>query len=135
MKNATPRMRLACILVLTLTAPAFGQQAAKGLFNPEANVQYAATYIDRGLAKQKKGDLDGATADYNQAIRLKPDYAQAYDNRGNVKLKRNDLDGAIADFDQAIRLDRNYALAYRNRGNAKRKKGDVEAARSPSGRS
>jgi hypothetical protein len=72
MKNATPRMRLAFISCLDLMLPvlAFGQQAAKGLFNPEGNVQNAATYNDRGLAKQKKGDPDGAMADYNRAIKL-----------------------------------------------------------------
>jgi hypothetical protein len=45
MKNATPRMRLACILVLTLTIAAFGQQAAKDLFNPEANAQNAVVTL------------------------------------------------------------------------------------------
>ena len=71
MKNATPRMVLACILILMLPVVAFGKQAAKGHFNPEANVQNAVTYDSRGLAKEKKGDLDGAMADYNQAIKLK----------------------------------------------------------------
>jgi len=28
-----------------------------------------------GLAKERKGDLDGALADYNQAIQLNPKYA------------------------------------------------------------
>jgi hypothetical protein len=64
MKNATPRMRLAFILVLMLPVAAFGQQADKAL-NPEGNVQN-----DRGIAKQHKGDLDGAMADFNQAIKL-----------------------------------------------------------------
>src|SRR5215468_2684176 len=121
MKNATSRMRLACILVLTLTVPGFGQ-AAKGLSNPEANVQYAATYIDRGLAKQKKGDLDGAMADYNKAIELNPKSATAYNNRGAIRSTKGDLNGALGDFNQAIRLNPNYALPYNNRGNVKLKK-------------
>ena len=73
-------------------------------FNPEPNVQNARTYRDRGLAKQKKGDLDGAMADFNQAIQLNPQYGLAYRNRGNAKRKKGDLDGAIADFNQAIKL-------------------------------
>jgi hypothetical protein len=43
MKNATQRMRLACLLVLTMTVAAFGQQTA----NQEANAQHASTYNDR----------------------------------------------------------------------------------------
>jgi hypothetical protein len=57
MKNLALRMVLACILVLISQIAAFGQEAAKGLFNPEANVQNAITYDSRGLAKEKKGDL------------------------------------------------------------------------------
>jgi Flp pilus assembly protein TadD len=33
-------------------------------------VQNASTYEARGLAKERKGDLDGAMADYNQAIKF-----------------------------------------------------------------
>jgi tetratricopeptide (TPR) repeat protein len=33
-------------------------------------------------------DLDGAIADYNEAIRLKPDYAGAFNNRGNVRRRK-----------------------------------------------
>jgi tetratricopeptide (TPR) repeat protein len=71
-------------------------------FKPEANAENAGTYNARGFAKQKKGDLDGAMADYNQAIKLDPKFAGAYNNRGNIKLKKNDLNGAMADYNQAI---------------------------------
>ncbi|MDP6380923.1 MAG: tetratricopeptide repeat protein, partial [Phycisphaerae bacterium] len=37
----------------------------------------AETWYNRGLVKSKKGDHDGAFADYNEAIRLKPDWAEA----------------------------------------------------------
>jgi hypothetical protein len=60
MKNATPRMRLACILVLMLPVLAFGQQAAKGLFNPEANVENAVTYDSRGNSQGEEGRSGGS---------------------------------------------------------------------------
>jgi Flp pilus assembly protein TadD len=41
----------------------------------------AAAYYNRGLAKQNKGDLNGAFADYNQAIKLDAKNAIAYNNR------------------------------------------------------
>jgi tetratricopeptide (TPR) repeat protein len=57
----------------------------------------AVDYYNRGLAKQDKGDLDGAIADYNRAIELDPKYFFAYNNRGNAKKDKDDLDGAIGD--------------------------------------
>ena len=50
--------------------------------------------------------LEGAMADYNKAIELKPDFAEAYNNRGNLKTKMNDLQGALIDFDKAIEYAR-----------------------------
>ena len=123
------RIRLLWILVWIPTVAAFGQQAAKDLANPDANVQNAISYNDRGIAKQRKGDLGGALADYDQAIKLNPKNAFAYNNRGTAKEKKGDLDGALADYNQAIQLDPKYAAAYKDRGNAKRKKGDLQGAR------
>jgi tetratricopeptide (TPR) repeat protein len=36
----------------------------------ELNPQYGLPYRNRGNAKRKKGDLDGAIADFNRAIEL-----------------------------------------------------------------
>jgi tetratricopeptide (TPR) repeat protein len=49
-------------------------------------------------------DLDGAIADYDQAIKLNPKFGLAYKNRGKAKQEKGDLDGAIADFNRAIKL-------------------------------
>jgi tetratricopeptide (TPR) repeat protein len=98
------------------------------LFNSTIDTQNAVTYFDRGLAKQKKGDLDGAMADYNQAIKLNPNDAAAYNARGVLRKKKSDLDGAMADYNQAIKLDPKFAFAYNNRGNVSRKKGDLNGA-------
>jgi tetratricopeptide (TPR) repeat protein len=45
----------------------------------------AEGFVNRGLAKYNLGDYQGAIADYNQAIQIKPDDAVAYNNRGNAK--------------------------------------------------
>jgi len=100
MKDLAPRIVLACLLILMPTVATFGQQTA----NPEANVQNARTYHERGLARQKKGDLNGALIEYNQAIKLNPKNATAYKDRGNAKRKQGDLQGAKADFNQASKL-------------------------------
>jgi tetratricopeptide (TPR) repeat protein len=98
------------------------------LFNSTAERQNAVSYFDRGFAKQKKGDLDGAIADYIQAIKLNPKDVSAYNNRGNVKFTKGDLNGAMADYNQAVRLNPKYAVAYNNLGNVKQKKGDLDGA-------
>jgi tetratricopeptide (TPR) repeat protein len=88
------------------TAGAADEHRATGnsLFNSTADTQNAIPYFGRGNVKLKKGDLNGALADFNQAIQLNPEYGLAYRNRGRAKEKKGDVNGAIADYDQAIKL-------------------------------
>jgi tetratricopeptide (TPR) repeat protein len=65
----------------------------------------------RGLAYQRKDDLDRAIADYGEAIRLDPEYAEAYYGRGLTYRNKGDLERAIADYSEAIRLDPKLAAA------------------------
>jgi tetratricopeptide (TPR) repeat protein len=86
--NYANRFLLLAAIVLTTATTAFCDKAED--------------IVNRGLAKQRKGDLDGAIADYTKAIELKPDLAVAYVNRGNAKQAKSDLDGAIADFTGSV---------------------------------
>jgi len=54
-----------------------------------------------------KEDYDMAMADYNQAIRLKPQDPDAYQLRGMAYFQKKDLDRTIADFEAALRLNPN----------------------------
>jgi tetratricopeptide (TPR) repeat protein len=88
----------------------------------------ARDYCNRGVARQKKGDLDGALADYNRAIELNPQDATPYNNRGLVKATKGDLDGALADYDRAVQLSpRNYQI-HGHRGIVRQRKGDLDGA-------
>ena len=88
----------------------------------------AIFYYNRGIAKQVKGNLDGAIADYDRAIELNPRYAHAYTNRGRAKRVKGNLDGALADYDRAIELDPDDVRAYCNRGFAKWTMGHLDDA-------
>jgi tetratricopeptide (TPR) repeat protein len=62
--------------------------------------------INLGIALANTGDLDGALAVYQEAIRLKPDFAMAYNNRGNTYAALEQFDKAVADFSKALELQR-----------------------------
>jgi lipoprotein NlpI len=84
-------------------------------------------HYKKGLAKQEKGDLDGAIAEFTKAIELKPDYAQAYAIRGLAEQYKGNLEGAIADFTKAIELkldNPHLAVVFYSRGLARQYKGD-----------
>jgi len=81
----------------------------------------ATIFFYRGTAKNDLKDYQAAIADYDEAIRLKPDYAGAFHNRGISKFNMKDNPGAIADFDEALRLKPDDAGALHNRGVAKLK--------------
>lgn len=62
-------------------------------------------YFTRGYAKELKGDLDGAVADYTHAIANNPARAaMAYGARGNIRRARGDLTGAIADYQHKYQI-------------------------------
>ena len=78
----------------------------------------AEAFVNRGDAyRLRENDIDRALADYDQAIRLKPDFALAFASRGFVYLfARRRLDQAVADFNEAIRTDPASANVFYYRG-------------------
>ena len=84
------------------------------ILNPR--ITPAPVYLDRGVARSKLGDYQGAIVDYTEAISHGFTYANVYYNRGNCHGKLSNYHEAIADLNQAIKLDPNYARAYYKRG-------------------
>jgi tetratricopeptide (TPR) repeat protein len=90
---------------------ALNQQAV-----PDQIVEPADIYFYRGNAYISKNEMDRAVADYDQAIKIKPDFAPAYQNRGAVYLTKSDTTRAISDYDRAITIRPESAESYNNRG-------------------
>jgi tetratricopeptide (TPR) repeat protein len=85
-------------------------------------------YFDnRGLSYAANNDYDRAIADYNEAIRIKPQ-ANFYTNRGDSYIGKGDYDRAIDNYDRALKLNPGFYLAYNNRAVAWRRKGDIDRA-------
>jgi len=97
----------------------------------------AIARVGRALALDRKGDLDGALADFTEAIRLDPDDSLALSDRGVLWREKGDIDRAIADFTAAIGRDplprsevggRGHVNVYANRGLAYWARGDLDHA-------
>ena len=63
----------------------------------------AYPYNFRGVARQERGDFEGALADYSEAIRLQPQYATAYYHRGVLKELQGNYTAAIADYQNYLK--------------------------------
>lgn len=83
---------------------------------PNMQLPLASAYTQRGVLKQSKGDSDGALADFNKAIEIKPDFTEVYCVRGYVKQCKGDLDGAFIDYNKVIEMNPRLALVYSMRG-------------------
>ncbi|WP_375461371.1 tetratricopeptide repeat protein [uncultured Enterovirga sp.] len=126
-------MRLPAILLalaLSLPASADDRSACGDTTGPAAiaacdraiaserfsGIDLAKLHTNRGVERKRAGDLDGALADYTDAIRLNPTDPFAFNNRANTRRDKGDLTGAIADYAEALRVHPGYTGGYVNRG-------------------
>lgn len=84
-------------------------------------------YYNLGLSLYDKGDLEGAIANYTQAIKLNPRSADAFYNRGLAYYDNEDYSNAIGDYTKSLQINP-QADAYNNRGLAYEKYGNRTAA-------
>lgn len=76
----------------------------------------AIAYESRGKAHIDAGALRSALADFNEAVRLRPDSGSAFAGRGQAKFLAGNLIDAIADYGEAIRHSPGSADFYVERG-------------------
>lgn len=92
--------------------------------------EVVATHVNRGILRLRRGMIDAAIADFDQAIALGPDQAEAYLNKG-AALMRRDNQSAEAVQLFTIALERNTsrpALAHYGRAIANETLGNIPAA-------
>lgn len=88
-----------------------------------------ATYVNRGILRMRLGDLDGAVADFDQAIARDPDQAEAYLNKGMAFIKLEEEAAAVPLFTAAIeKKTRKPAIAYFGRAVAHELTGEIRQA-------
>jgi Flp pilus assembly protein TadD len=73
-------------------------------------------YHNRGLAFNRRGEIDRAIEDYHKAISLNPRYPDAHSNLGIALYQKGLVDQAIAEYRVAIQLDPRNANAHKNMG-------------------
>jgi tetratricopeptide (TPR) repeat protein len=61
--------------------------------------------LRRADAKRSRGDLEGARANLDEALRLAPQAVEGLAARGDVRRRLGDFEGALEDFDAALALD------------------------------
>jgi len=98
----------------------------------EALTEYeiVATYVNRGILKLRRGQVDAAIADFDLAIARDPREPESYLNKGMASLRLpNGWTQAVPLFDTAIqRRTRRPAIAYYGRAVAHELGGEVKLA-------
>ena len=85
-----------------------------------------AALQQRGAAYTSQQKFPEAIADFNEALKMKPNDPGIYERRAYVEMKMNDLDKALADYSEAIKLNPNEVRYYLYRGYIYERKRDVK---------
>ena len=64
--------------------------------------QDVETLVRRAELKLKDRDIEGAAADFSQAIQQDPRCAPAYYGRGQIRANKGQMDAALMDYTKAV---------------------------------
>lgn len=82
----------------------------------EGNRNNYLVYYHWGDAYQYQGNLQGAIAQYNEALKIEPGFNRGYLRRGEVHDVMGNFDAALADYDRVLKAEPDNAMAHNNRG-------------------
>src|SRR5208283_1829162 len=133
------RLRAGSVLVLAVGVTALGARTVARNEEYRSEVSIWRTVVDRwpinprahnnlGFALARAGHTPEAIAQYEAALRLKPDYAEPHENLAIYAEAHNNLGSALArlghtpeaipHFEEALRLTPDFPEAHYNLGNA-----------------
>jgi Flp pilus assembly protein TadD len=81
--------------------------------HPLARQNLARAHYDFGRALAERGDVDQATRQFLEALRLDPTNADVHYDLGVMFVRKGDLRAAINRFEEALRIDPNHPDARR----------------------
>lgn len=88
-----------------------------------------ATYVNRGILKLRRDQVEDAIVDFDEAIRLDPDQPEAYLNKGAALIRLNDATEALRLFTVALEHHtRRPEIAHFGRAIANETLGNVREA-------
>jgi tetratricopeptide (TPR) repeat protein len=93
----------------------------------EATHQQVIALYNHACELQRRQELQGAIAAYDQALMLDTNFAAAYSNRGAALTALNRCDDALESLDRAIDLNPDYAEAHFCKAVALLMRGDLPA--------
>lgn len=96
------------------------------IINNQPDAQVA--FLNRGGIRKDMGNLSGALADFNKAIKLSPNDYKANSNRGAVYSDMGKHAKALGDYQKANKLKPNNPVILSNLGYAQLKTGDFKSA-------
>lgn len=77
----------------------------------------AATLVNRGIIRLRHKSYDQAIADFNLALRYRPEFAEAYANRGAADIGAHRFAESLSDINRALALGvQRPEKAFYNRG-------------------
>ena len=92
------------------------------------NASDTDAYFERGNAKSKLKDYQGAIFDFSKIIEIAPKCYWAYKMRGIAKAQLCDYQAALTDYNTALNINPNCLYAYFYRGLAKKELSDFIGA-------
>ncbi len=106
-----------------------GSDRLNAELGPDEHLLHRSVLIhNTGQVRAALGDLEGAIADYTEAIVRDPNYAPYYFDRAGLLHRLGRDDEAVADYETTIRMSPPLPEPYYNRGDIRAGWGDVEGA-------
>ncbi len=94
----------------------------------EVDSKNIQAYWDRGLARARKHDWQGAIRDFKKGKECWPDGPRRLHTFGDFHYKKQEWSFAIRYYDMAIELNPDDSHAYYGRGRSKKANGDISGA-------